>query len=279
MEEIKKLETWSDIKSLREKKGISLQTLSEKMRLPLEKIAFLENGDFTDADPIITRLQLKNYAQHLDLDYDEIVRLSGLKESNTETLVVPLVESVNIKKTRKYRGRKKEPNKVFIYALIVISILLVIFVLNRLASNLNITSDVIEMTEQQQNSLDTPNEIKDTTSFRPILPQARKEEVKSDIIEDMQIYHRMDISFPIKLNIFPKETISYRHEIKGQNPLEDFIIRNTPKSLFFSRPGRMIFYNTKDTRFVVSGFAFREKEISRVVIEINDERELIVYSK
>jgi hypothetical protein len=56
-------------------------------------------------------------------------------------------------------------------------------------------------------------------------------------------------------------------------------MKNTPKSLFFSRPGRMIFYNTKDTRFVVSGFAFREKDMSRVVIEINNDRKLIIYTK
>lgn len=273
------LEVWSDIRSLREKKGISLQTLSEKMRLPLERIAFLEEGDFTNADPIITRLQLKNYARHLELDYDEIVRLSGLNKIKTEAIAEPLIESVNIKKTRPYRGRKKEPSKALIYTLIVLGVLLVIFVLNRLANNLNISSDVFEMTKQQQSSLDTPSEINDTTSFRPILPQAAKEDIARDIIENMQVYHRMEITFPVKLNIFPKETISYRHEIKGQNPLEDFIMKNTPKSLFFSRPGRMIFYNTQDTRFVVSGFAFREKDISRIVIEINNDRELIVYSK
>jgi len=273
------IEVWSDIKSLREKKGISLQTLSENMRLPIEKIMYLEKGDFADADAIITKLQLKIYARHLDVDYNEIVQLSGLNQEQADTTTEPKLESFNIKKSRPYRGRKKEPNKALIYTLIILAVLVAIFLLNRLASNWNITSDVFEMTEQQQNSLDVSNETKDSTSFKPILPQAAKEEIAKDIIEDMQEYHRMEISFPVKLNIFPKETISYRHEIKGQNPLEDFIMKNTPKSIFLSRSGRMIFYNTQDTRFVVSGFAFREKEVSRVVIEINDERKLIIYTK
>ena len=273
------LEVWSDIKILREKKGISLQLLSENMRLPIERIAYLEEGDFSNADPIITRLQLKNYARHLDLDYNEVIRLSGLNTVNTDIIAEPLIDKINVKKTRPYRGRKKEPSKALIYTLIILGVLSVIFILNLIARNLNITSDVFEMTEQQQTSLDTPSEIKDSTSFKPIIPQAAKEETTKDIIENMQIYHRMDISYPLKLNIFPKETISYRQEIKGQNPLEDFIMKNTPKSIFFSKPSRMIFYHTQNTRFVVSGFAFREKNISRVVIDINDNRELIIYTK
>jgi len=273
------LEVWSDIKSLREKKDISLQNLSENMRLPVERIAYLEKGDFSNADPIITRLQLKNYARHLGLDYDEIIRLSGLGKTNIDIIAEPLIDKTNVKKTRPYRGRKKEPSKALIYTLIILGVLLMVFVLNRIASNLNIASDVFEMTEQQQSSLDTPTETKDSTSFKPIIPQAVKEKTTIDIIEDMQEYHRMKISFPLKLNIFPKETISYRHEIEGQNPLEDFIMKNTPKSIFLSRPSRIIFYNTQNTRFVVSGFAFREKEISRIVIEINDNRELIIYTK
>ncbi|MCF7833057.1 MAG: helix-turn-helix domain-containing protein [Candidatus Marinimicrobia bacterium] len=273
------LETWSDIKSLREEKGISLQTISEKMRLPVERITYLETGDFKDADPIITKFQLKIYAKHLGLDYDEIIRFCDLNVSKSETKTKSRVESFRIKKTRPYRGRKKEPSKALIYTLIVLGALIVIFVLNRLASNWNITSDVFEMTEQQQSSLDNPDEIKDTTSFKPILPQAVKESVARDITEDMQVYHRMEITFPVNLNIFPKETVSYRHEVNGDNPQEDFIMKNTPKSLFFTRPGRMIFYNTEDTRFVVSGFAFRENNISRVVVEINTERELIIYTK
>jgi len=273
------LEVWSDLRSLREKKNISLQTLSENMRLPVERITYLEEGDFSNADPIITRLQLKNYATQLGLDYEEILHLSGFDKRITETIAEPLFDKVSVKKTRPYRGRKKEPSKALIYTLIIVGVLLVIFVLNQIASNLNITSDVFEMTEQQQRSLDTPSQTKDSTSFKPIIPQATKEESTRDIIEDMKLYHRMDISFPLKLNIFPKETISYRHEIKGQNPLEDFIMKNTPKSIFFSKPARMIFYNTQDTRFVVSGFAFREKNISRVVVDISDDRELIIYTK
>jgi hypothetical protein len=162
--------------------------------------------------------------------------------------------------------------------LIIIGVVVILFGLNQLAKTMNISSDVFEMTEKQQTALDNQTEsIKDTISFRPVLPQADKAEEAVDIIEDMKEYHRMDVSFPIKLDIFPKETLSYRHEMKNSNPLEDFIMKNTPKSLFFSKPGRVIFYNTQNTRFVISGFAFREKEISRVVFEINDDRELIIY--
>ncbi len=279
MEELMKIEIWSDIKILREEKGISLFSLSEKMRLPVEKIEYLENGNFSGADPIITRLQLKNYCRHLDINYEEIVILSGLKEPEADSPVFPLGESVKIKKTRSYRGRKKEPSKFLIYSIIVIGVVGAIFLLNLIAKNLNITSDVFEMTEQQTSSLDTPGKVKDSTSFKPVVPQASKEEVVQDIMADMKEYHSMQVSFPLKIDIFPKETLSFRHEISGQNPKEDFIMKNTPRSLFFSKPGRMIFYNTQNTRFVISGFAFREENISRVLIEINEDREMDIYIK
>lgn len=279
MEESKKIETWSDIKNLREEKGISLFSISEKMRLPPEKIEFLENGDFSNADPVITRLQLKIYCRHLGFDYEEIVLLSGLKEPENELPTISLDKSTKIIKTRSYRGRKKEPSKVLIYSVIVIGVIAAIFLLNLIAKNLNITSDVFEMTELQTSSLDSPDDKKDITSFKPVLPQATKEEIVQDIIVDMHKYHHMPVSFPLKINIFPKETLSYRHEIKGQNPKEDFIMKNIPRSLFFSKPGRIIFYNTQNTRFVISGFAFRENDISRVLIEINEDREMVIYTK
>jgi len=279
MEEPIKIEKWSDIKAIREEKGISLFSLSEKMRLPQEKIEYLEAGNFENADPVITKLQLKNYALHVGLNYDEIIELSGLKQPVEEVNIKPLSEGIKIKKTRSYKGRKKEPSKLLIYSVIVVGVVGAIFLLNFIASNLNITSDVFEMTEEQKSSLDTPLDTKDTASFKPFLPQVQKEEIVSDVIEDMNEYHYMKISLPLKIDIFPKETMSYRHEITGLNPKEDFIIKDNPKSLIFLHPGRIIFYNSQNSRFVVSGFAFREKEFSRIVFEVNENRELTIYSK
>ena len=186
MDETVKFENWSDIKDLREKKGISLDSLSEKMRLPIEKIEYLEKGDFSDADPIITRLQIKNYAKHLDLNYEEMVKLSGLNAAKTDTPVIPLGENVKIKKTRSYKGRKKAPGKALIYTLIVIGAVVMLFGLNQLAKTMNISSDVFEMTEKQQTALDTQTEtLNDSTSFRPVLPQANKTEEVVDIVEQI----------------------------------------------------------------------------------------------
>ena len=89
----------------------------------------------------------------------------------------------------------------------------------------------------------------------------------------------MKISLPLDIDIFPQETLSYRHEIKGENPREDLIIRDTPKSLTFTRPGRMIFYHAQNSRYVVSGFAFREADVSRIVFVVNEDRELKIYTK
>jgi hypothetical protein len=279
MEEAKIPESWQDLKKTREERGISLSSLSEKMRLPVEKIEFIEKGDFEHADPVITKLQLKNYAFHLGLDYHSILELSGLKEPSSQSVPVPLGEKIKIKKTRSYRGRKKEPSKILIYIIIVAGVVGAIFLLNFIASNLNIASDVFEMTENQKNALDVHSGSSDSAAFKPVIPQAVKEEIKTDIIENMNEYQRMSVSFPLKIDIFPKETLSYRHESPGMNPKEDFIMKEMPTSLFYDRPGRVIFYNAQNSRFVISGFAFRETDISRVAVVIDENRELTIFTK
>jgi len=279
MDEPIKIETWDQIKKLREEKGISLFSLAEKMRLSQERIDYLEAGDFSKADPIITKLQIKHYCQHVGLEYEEILKLSGLSQPPTDIPAVPLGDSIKIKKTRSYRGRKKEPSKILIYSVIVVGVVGAIFLLNLIATNLNLTSDVFDMTEEQTTALDNPGEQKDSSAFKPSLPQAVKEDVATDVMEGLSLYHSRNISFPLKIDIFPMETLSYRHEISGYNPREDFIMKKTPKSLLFNRPGRMIFYNTQNTRFVAAGFAFREENISRIVFVVNEDRELKIYTK
>ncbi len=273
-------ENWNDIKEHREKKGISLQALSEKMRMPVEKIIFLETGDFNDADPVITRLQLKNYAQQLDLDYNELLELCDLHQIKTDEPTDIQTQKIDIKKTRPYRGRRKEPSKFLIYSLIVIAVFFVIFILNKISSHLNITDDLFEMTEKQQHSLDN-NSIseQDSNLFRPVLPQTAKAMENVDITADMKIFMNRQLDFPVRLNIYPQKTISYRHEITGENPKEDFILKNTPLSLFFHKPGKMIFYNTEDTRFVLDDFSFRDISYSRIVIDIDKNGLAQIYTK
>ncbi len=274
------LETWSNIKSLREQKGVSLDSLSEKMRLPVERIEYLEAGDFSEADPIITKLQLKNYARILDIDYETISELAGFNIPKVETIAEPLGENVKIKKTRTYRGRKKEPKKGLIYVAIIVACIVTIIILNRLAIAFNINSDVFEMTEEQVNALDTPIESeKDTGSFKPFLPQVKKEAVDVDIISTMTIKKTKSISFPVKIKVFPKQDISYRQELKGLKNIENYILKDTPTLLELNKPGRTIFYHANDTRFVIDGDILKDENLSLLLVEINEDRELSIYTK
>ncbi len=274
------LENWSQLKSLRENKGLSLDVLSEKMRLPLERIEFLEKGIFDKDDIIIIRLQLKNYARILDIDYEELIELAGLKKPTEETQTQTLGTSVNIKKTRTYKGRKKEPNKVLIYFLIILGTLALIFALNRAAVSMGINSDVFEMTKQQKNALDTPSETSiDSSSFKPILPQAQKKIEELDIIEEMDKLHSKTISFPIIIKVFPKDNISYRQEIKGLKTTENYILKDIPLQLEVRHPGRTIFYNAHSTRFVADGLELLDEKFSVILIEINEKREMTIYTK
>lgn len=274
------LENWADLKSLRENKGLSLKLLSEKIRLPIERIEFLEAGIFDNDDLVITRLQLKNYAKILDIDYEKIIEMAGFERPKKDILAQPLGKSVNIKKTKTYKGRKKGPSKVLIYSLVIIGTIVLIFALNRVAVALGINSDVFEMTKQQINALDTPVEAsKDSSSFKPFFPQLKKEVEVIDIIEKMDIFHTKKISFPVNIKIFPKNNISYRQEIKGLKNTENYILKDTPTQLDVNKPGRTIFYNAHSTRFVIDGLELINESFSLIVILINDEREMTIYTK
>lgn len=274
------LENWADLKSLRESKGISIVSLSEKMRLPVERIEFLEAGVFDSNDLIITKLQLKNYAKYLDIEYENIIELAGLKQENDSLPVQAIGESLKIKKTRTYQGRKKKPNKLLVYIAIVVGTLALIFALNRLAVVLNLSSDVFEITQHQVNALNTPTETpEDTNSFRPFLPQAHKEVETIDILDTMSKLYSQSISFPVIVKIFPKNDISYRQEINGSKTTENYILNNTPTLLKLTKPGRSIFYNTRSTRFVIDGYELRDEAVSQILIDINEDRKLIIYTK
>jgi transcriptional regulator with XRE-family HTH domain len=273
-------DNWNDIREYRENKGISIESLSEKLRLTPERIRYLEKGDFQNADPVIIRLHLKNYAAHVGLDYQELLEISGLKRSKEQNPPESYSEKVLVKKTRSYKGRKKEPSKILIYGSIVVGVFLLIFILNKVFSGLDIRENLFEMTDQQRFALDHDTEESlDSLRFRPVIPQAGSQEQVIDITEDMEIFAELDLSLPFRVNIFPRKTISYRHEIQGTQPKEDFILKDNPQSLDFRRAGRMIFYNTEDTRFMLENNFFRDKHYSRVVIETNSGGQTRIFIK
>lgn len=263
-------EQWSDIGAYREEKGIRLEQLSEKMRVPVEKILFLEAGDFANADPVITRLHLKNYALQLGLDYTELLALSGLEKKEEKELPESILVQNTVKKTRSYRGRKKEPRKILIYTLVIAAVVGLLFLLNMLSRHFNVNSNLYEMTEMQRKALDeNKSSGSDSLLFRPIFPQSAKKAGERDIYQDMEMIAEFDTRFPLQIKIFPRNNIPYRHEIPGEMPLEDLIMKQNPRVLSFSKPGRMIFSNTLDSRFVIADMSFRDKEYSSILIDIN----------
>ena len=263
-------EQWSDIRAYREEKGIRLELLSEKMRVPVEKILFLEDGDFQHADPVITRLHLKNYALQLGLDYSELLALSGLEEKKETLTPGIIVEQAAVKKTRSYRGRKKKPAKALIYGLVIVAVVAMLFLLNTLSRHFNFSNNLYEMTEMQRKALDeNKNPGSDSLLFRPVIPQAGRKAEEKDVYQDMGITAEFETRFPLEIKVFPRNNIPYRYEIQGEMPQEDIIMENSPRILALNKPGRMIFYNTIDTRFVISDLAFRDKEYSCILVDIN----------
>src|SRR6056297_2481937 len=113
------LETDKDISKLRQDKNITLEELSEAMRLPVSRIEFLEKGHFENEDKVILKLQLKNYAKFTGINYQTVLKLSGLdkKPENVEAKSY----TVAVKKTHSYSGRKKQINPAVIYSFVVIA--------------------------------------------------------------------------------------------------------------------------------------------------------------
>ncbi len=273
-------ESWKEIRKYRKEKGISREALSRKMRLSVERIAFLEAGDFSDADPVITRLQLKEYARHLGVDYDELLALSGLQKAETPDAGAAGIEKVNIKKTHSYRGRRKKISKTLLYSLVTAAVLLLIFLLNRVAENFSGSEDFFEMTRKQPQALVNDSAyLHDSTLFRPVLPQSEKLPEKKDITGNMQLRREYQIRFPEQIDCFPAKDISYRYITENGIPREDLIPENTPVSIPVRYPGRIIFYNMEDTRFVFDGVSLRDTGISRIVIDIREDGGTKLYSR
>ncbi|MFO7840817.1 MAG: helix-turn-helix domain-containing protein [Fidelibacterota bacterium] len=273
-------ENWKEIKEFREKQGVSLQDLSAKMRLPVERIRFLEAGDFKDADPVIIRLQLKNYAQQLGIDYNEILRVSGLQKVRTPEPGAVKTEKVNIRKTHSYKGRKKEPSKTLIYGLIIVAVFFLIFFLNKLFENLENSEDLFEMTRKQSQALvNDSSYLHDSTLFKPVLPQAKKAVEPKDITENMRLLREFTIRFPSRVDLFPVQNISYRYEFNDNIPREEIISQDTPTSIRINRAGKIIFYNMDNTRFVFEERSFRDTGISRVVMEISESGQTKLFVK
>ena len=271
-------ENWEDIRKYREEKGVTREELGKKMRLSAGRIAYLEAGDFSDADPVIVRLQLKNYAQHLGIAYTEILALSGLKEEKTPETPQAGTQKLNIKKTHSYKGRRKGPGKGLIYTLVVLGAAAMIFGLNILFRNIDTGEDLYEMTRRQSLALANDSAyLHDSTLFKPVLPQAVNATEVRDITENMELYAELDIRFPVKVDLFPAERIPYRCEPDNGIPSEDLIMENTPASLTLRRSGRFIFYHTEDTRFVFDGLSLRDPGIRRVVIDIHESGRARIY--
>lgn len=275
------LESWSDIKKYREERNISVEALSEKMRVPPEKIHFLEAGDFSASDPVIIRLHLKNYAAILELDYRELLKLSGLEDKRNETAPDSLHSpSRTIKKTHRYRGRKKGPSKALIYTLIIAAFVVLLVLLNVFSKQFKFGNNLYEMTEMQRKSLDQEHTTaKDSAKLRPVLPQLEGEKTETDILENLEITHEFEVSLPLEIKIFPRKTLSYRLEALGEIPRENFILKDIPKILSMNKPGRIIFYNTLDTRFVIDKLAFRDREYEFILIDISRDRIMRLYTK
>jgi hypothetical protein len=87
------------------------------------------------------------------------------------------------------------------------------------------------------------------------------------------------VRFPLEIKVFPRNTLSYRHETRGDLPRENYIPENTPQVLTFHKPGRMIFYNTLDTRFVIGDLSFRDREYACILIDVAEDRTLRLYTE
>ena len=62
-----------ELKSLRESKGISLEQIASKTRIDIKFLAAIEEGNFEVIDEIYIRAFIREYAQMLDLDGNEII--------------------------------------------------------------------------------------------------------------------------------------------------------------------------------------------------------------
>ena len=63
----------AELKSIREKKAISLSEINDKTRIDLKYLNEIENGNFDALPEVYMRAFLRKYAAMLELDEDEIL--------------------------------------------------------------------------------------------------------------------------------------------------------------------------------------------------------------
>ena len=83
-----------ELKSLRESKGISLEQIASKTRIDIKFLAAIEEGNFDVIDEIYIRAFIREYAQMLDLNGNEIIAgYDAVKKGeDTDTKIIDFVK-------------------------------------------------------------------------------------------------------------------------------------------------------------------------------------------
>lgn len=274
---------WTDLKKYRLEKDITDEQISEHLRLPIERITYLEKGDFENDDMIILKLQLKNYAKFLDIPYQDIIALAELeKPSETQLPNNNYTAQPQVKKTHAYRGRKKQFNPVFIYSLVVVAAIVVIIVLNRYT---NAVQPEYSLYENKSFPTDTTTTVevenKDTASaFKPYIPQSQTDEIEIiDPLAGLAIYKTYNLRTPVNLNVYPRNSMVFHYDMLSGSARENMIMKNQPAQFTLKRLERIIFYQAQNCRLLIDNIDLFTESYTKVAVTLSENDIVTVYVK
>lgn len=130
------------LKSLREQKKITLEKVSENIRIKVRLLENIENNVFTNLGGTgYAKAMIINYARNLGADEEKILHLFD-EQMNQKPKFVPHVKSIQPKKLI-------IPPKIFLFFLLIIVIIALTFLVMHLYKNNVLTWPPFKKTEQK----------------------------------------------------------------------------------------------------------------------------------
>ena len=134
------------LKSLREQKKITLEKVSENIRIKVRLLEDIENNVFTNLGGTgYAKAMIINYARNLGADEEKILHLFD-EQINQKPEFVPHVKSIQPKKLF-------IPPKIFLFFLLIIVIIALTYLIIHLYSNNVLTWPPFKKTEQKTETI------------------------------------------------------------------------------------------------------------------------------
>lgn len=217
-----KEEFWQQIKSEREEKGISLETISENTKIGIQILENIEEGNFEELSETYMRLFIKAYARETGNDFQTLL------DNTPYSRVRDIHKIYSEKKIADHSGSNKDivDNSGFssrtrpLYIFITVMILLFVIYIGK-----QVMPDAVP--DEQQTIIDT-FEVNDQSV--PVIDKDPDKLSNGGEINAPSPSVPDSIQLPVTVTLFPGDNIIYRLIVEGDIPREEMLQKDVEHS-------------------------------------------------